>query len=387
MDELLESLTLDYPSSGAFRNIYFQPEKLQISSDSDKDIEISQNPVAECFYHTFKVVLPRPALEVKSLQLARMSIPNPQTSIPDTETIFWYYRVPASSVVPLNPALIFIPANLYFVRLLPSWYKQELNANSPTYGFNRYFSDYEDLATELVKSCSADPLQTFTSMFIPNDISLTYNQTTNKFSFVGNNVFVGGLYSYNYCSAGYLDPNVIQAQKTLATLSKLNDGFGPTPGQVYQINKTLNLRLGFTWDSANMNLFTKGDSGTTTGVNNVLAFRFRPPISFNVPATPANTTYSADTYANLVYTNCVNVFTQIITGSSTDSIRNTQLLASVPLNCQTLGITFYNPIISTPLAKVINQIYEIGIGLYTDTGEPYSLPNNAITSLEISLTY
>ena len=387
MDELIESLTLDYPENGAFRNIYFQPEKLQISSDSDKDIEISQNPVAECFYNTFKVVLPRPALEVKSLQLARMSIPNPQTSMPDTETIFWYYRVPASSVVPLNPALIFIPANLYFVRLLPSWYKPEINANSSTYGFNRYFSDYDDLASELVKSCSADPLQPYTSMFIPNDISLTYDAGTNKFSFVGNNVFMGNIYSYNYCSAGYLDANVIQAQKTLASLSKQYDGYGPTPGQVYQINKTLNLRLGFTWDSANMDLFTKGDSGTTNPVNNVLAFRFRPPISFNVFPAPANTTYSADTYANLVYTNCVNVYTQIITGASTDSVRNTQLLSCVPLNCQTLGITFYNPTISTPLTKVINQLYEIGIELYTDTGAPYSLPNNAITSLELSLTY
>jgi hypothetical protein len=154
----------------------------------------------------------------------------------------------------------------------------------------------------------------------------------------------------------------------------------------------LNLRLGFTWNGANLNLFSLGNQPTSTGINNVLAYRFRPPISFTV--TPPilgvlqiNTTYTAESYANLVYTNCVNLFASFVSGASTDSIRNTQLLASVPMNAQNLGITFYNPVIPKPLTKILPEIYQITIQMFTDTGEPYELPNSAITSVEFALTY
>jgi len=287
------------------------------------------------------------------------------------------------------------------VRLLPSWYKPELNPNTPLYGFNKTFADYQALNDELKKSCLNDPLDTYNSLFVPGDISLIYDPISNKFKFDGNNVYVDNAFTWEYISAGYLDPVVQEAQKELVALSQEFDSYGPYPPQAYQPYKTLNLRLGFTWDGANRNLYSIGGSATSSGVNDVLAYRFRPPISFVQPAPPSpglgalydpneiasDYTYTAETYANLVYTNCINVYCSFISGATTDSIRNTQLLAAVPMNAQNLGITFYNPVISNPLTKILDQIYEISVELYTDTGAPYSLPNSAVVSLELALTY
>jgi hypothetical protein len=392
MDQLLETFATEIPSSGPYRNYYYQPERIQVSSDADSNVNISADPNNECFYSQFTIQLPRPALEVKSIQLVRASIPNPQTCIPDQETTFWYYRVPASDLNPLNPAQVFYPGHLHMVRLLPSWYKQELNPDSNLYGFNQTFADYESLAAELKKSTLNDPLNTFSQLFIPGDISLVYDLSCNKFKFEGNNVFNGqGIFQYAYISAGYLDPNVYIAQKQLQLLSQEYDGFGPYPPQTYQQYKTLNLRLGFTWDGANRNLYSLGNIPTSSGVNNVLAYRFRPPISFTqnygASENPSDYIYTAETYANLVYTNCVNLFGNFISGSTTDSVQNTQLIACVPMNAQNLGITFYNPVISNPLTKILGEMYQINIQMFTDTGEQYSLPNSAITSMEFALTF
>jgi hypothetical protein len=281
------------------------------------------------------------------------------------------------------------------VRLLPSWYKKELNPDSSLYGFNQTFTDYGSLAAELKKATLNDPIAGFSPFFVPGDISLVYDLSSNKFQFQGNNVFNGqGTFQYAYISAGYLDPNIYIAQKQLQLLSQEYDGFGPYPPQAYQQHKTMNLRLGFTWDGANKNIYSYGNVPTSSGVNNVLAYRFRPPISFaqNLSLSlgtevASNYIYTAETYANLVYTNCVNLFGNFISGATTDSIQDTQLIASVPMNAQNLGITFYNPVISNPLTKILGQMYQINIQMFTDTGEPYSLPNSAITSMEFALTF
>ena len=395
MDQLLETIASERPESGPYRNYYFQPERIQVSSEADANVNVSGNPNNECFYSEFTIQLPRPALQVKSIQLVRASIPNPQTCIPDQETTFWYYRVPASDINPLNPSQVFYPGHLHMVRLLPSWYKQELNVDSSLYGFNQTFTDYQSLAAELQKSTLNDPINGYSPLFIPGDISLVYDTSGNKFKFEGNNVFTKTdppVFQYAYISAGYLDPNVYIAQKQLQLLSQEYDGYGPYPPQSYQQYKTLNLRLGFTWDGANRNLYSLGNVPTSSGVNNVLAYRFRPPIAFTQTLSlgaevPSNYIYTAETYANLVYTNTINLFGNFISGATTDSVQNTELIACVPMNAQNLGITFYNPVISNPLTKILGEMYQINIQMFTDTGQPYMLPNSAITSMEFALTF
>ena len=395
MDALLEQIISESPSVGPFRNYNFQPEKIQISSDSADNVSISQNPNQECFYSQYTVQLPRPALDIKGIQMSRASIPNPQTCIPDTESTFWYYKIPASSVSPtVDPNALFILDNLKMVRLLPSWYKPEfIQYSEGIYAFNKTFNTYQELNDALVLACTNDPIETHNTIFDSGDISLTYDPTLNKFQFIGNRVYENNVFTNVYVSAGYNDPVVQQGQVKLRLLSQEFDSFGPYPPQAFQLYKTLNLRLGFTWDGSNLNLYSVGSQPTSSGINDVLAYRFRPPISFvqppnNFQDTPAlDNTYTAESYANLVFTNCVNLFASFVAGASTDSIRNTQLLAAVPMNAQNLGITFYNPVIPKPLTKILPEIYQITIQMFTDTGEPYQLPNSAITSVEFALTY
>lgn len=77
-----------------FTSFVNQPERIQISSQEDIN-DYDQNTLTT--YFNFRVPLPRPALNVKSIQLARANIPNIVTNIPDTQTTFWYYALPQES--------------------------------------------------------------------------------------------------------------------------------------------------------------------------------------------------------------------------------------------------------------------------------------------------
>lgn len=89
-----------------YRSFINQPERIQISSLDDIN---DYDPATLTTYFNFRVRLPRPALNVKSLQLARANIPTCTTNIPDTECTFWYYTLPYVSngtireEDPLNP--------------------------------------------------------------------------------------------------------------------------------------------------------------------------------------------------------------------------------------------------------------------------------------------
>ena len=389
------------PTRPQYHSFYYQPERIQISSENNRDNQISQNAQQEEFFNSFSVSLPRPAINVKSLQLVRASIPNVVPNIPDTETTFWYYRVPAAVVNTFGN--IFNPAYLKFVRLLPSWYKPELNEINNNnggnyYAFNRTFDSYQDLATELAKACLRDPIndndpgQTF---FIPNDISITFNETQNKFVFTGNNALLPPVppappaVQFFYIAAGYTDPNVIAKAAQLQIESRLYDQFGLniTPQQ-FQPGQTLNLRLGFTWDGSNRILIASGDSP----INVTLAMRFRPtPTLIYTLGVPfwnfLATAYTAESYGDLVNTGVVNLYADIVSGSTTDSLRNTNLIAAVPMNASNLGVAFYNPVITNPLTKIQDQVYQLNIIMTDDKGLPFNIPNSATVSLEIAFTY
>ena len=584
--------------SNQIRSFTNQPERVNISSDSDISAVQSQDALDEQNFSSFKVNILRPFLDVKSIQLLRASIPNAVTNIPDEECTFWYYRLPnhkfagslslsivgvagysnatfttsdAGTITPLvtsrtlisitpsfpNPGTatyflsslaglangssvtiagvtpagyngtfiisdisipnvsfrvvnattgaanvasavvtqnitdtinwasvpysvvsstgvargffappstnggtvsiytsdtltggtvgtitrsgnLFISAPSYYyihmIRLLPSYYKTELfnssqgqDTNLPpasTYGFNKTFTDYQDLAAELAKSCANDPAYNLAQfggdpfpIFEPGDISITYNETLNKFIFTGNNAFVGAINFASYLSAGYEDPNlwvenpIVDGSSVISapSLSAYSIDF---PGdyyaiygiraQPYRINRTLNLRLGFTWNGLTSGLIFPINADNLIGQNGAASLlvsflnRLRPsPDYFTVLSSPLlNATnpstailYTADSYANLVYTNTVSIYADFTGGSTYDSITNTQLLACVPMNASNLGVTFYNATLNCPLTKISDQIYEIEIRMLTDTGAPYSIPNSCIVSLELALTY
>jgi len=196
--EIEEEQALNRKSGASvFRSMLNQPALVSISSANANSIGSSES------FSEFRVNLPRPILQVESLQLLNMNIPECTQNIPDTACVFWYYR--------LNPYYGDVPnpLNLYMVRLLPSYYKPEFGIGT-TYGLNHTFFDYQDVETELAKSCvrdlAADNLNTIITNggedeptppqylpevpFSPNDVEITFDETLNKFQMTGLNAYL-----------------------------------------------------------------------------------------------------------------------------------------------------------------------------------------------------
>jgi len=516
LDSLLGNLEENTTSKKkpAFHSFLNQPERVNISSDSDLSTVQAQFGIEEESFNSFRVAIIRPFLDVKSIQLLRASIPNAVTNIPDNECTFWYYRLPfcysgtititgrytsvafnTSGVITgstdtidfnlgtvntatgaflgsynvsdaafgTNTATIFNYAsppvsigtitvtnaskiiqqpstsNLYMNRLLPSYYKEELfdfsiykQAENPytTYGLNRTFGDYQSVLTELQKCSLRDPAYDtnnggtdlsgailMRNFFIPGDVTFSFNEQINRFRMTGNKAFVTAtspalnLGARRYLIAGFNDPNIVTKAEQLRILTAGISGvirsldFPAVPGasmngMPYILYKTLNLRLGFVWDGAFKSVIAIVDN-TVNGVQRSLLNRLRPilfdtiaseehvtaPGLLGITSPQFATVYTADTYANLVYTNTVSLYADFVGGATYDSITNTQLLACVPMNASNLGVTFYNSSLYCPLTKISDQIYEIEIRMLTDTGAPYTVPNSSIVSLELALTY
>ena len=190
LKELLSELENEIQFRKLDHNLYInQPTLITLSSDSTN--EKTMNITGDSFY-TFTCELKKPAIGAKSLQLLSANIPQAKgTSFSDTELIFPYYRIKwlrnvAGYIIYDEEPNI---NNLYYVRLLPSYYPSNIIPNADSYGFNKTFNSYLELSQELQKSCSNDLLYTNIgfSQFIPNDVLISYNSNENKFQIQGNN--------------------------------------------------------------------------------------------------------------------------------------------------------------------------------------------------------
>lgn len=166
-------------------------------------------------------------------------------------------------------------------------------------------------------------------------------------------------------------------------------------------NETLNKRLGFTWTGQNMLIpFEEIKRFPVGNLVTIFYNRLRPAPSYarsaiQVPllryspnlTTDQQATYTADAFCNMVYSSVVNIYTRILGGSTTDTIRNTNLLAIVPMNCGNLGVTFANNFIDNPLTKIDTDIYTIEVEFRTESGQPYWFSNNAVITLQLKLGY
>jgi hypothetical protein len=178
-------------------------------------------------------------------------------------------------------------------------------------------------------------------------------------------------------------------------------GIGGQPFNVAP-ERLLNSILGFTWNgvfnpSLLTNLPTNEVSINITGGAVSLYNRMRPVPTyqvtevnselFRVAASTATRTYTAEGYANLVYSSIVNIYTNVIGGSTLDTVRNTNLVATTSMNCGNLGIAFHGNYIDTPLQRVAGDINELTIELRDEVGEPFYLTNNAIMTATFKVTY
>lgn len=332
------------------------PERVSFRSDDD----VTNQSTAR--FYQFQNNLPTPVLDPKRCQMIRMTIPNAQVQIPDHSLSFWYYRR-ADTALPG-------PADLYCVRLFPSWYV-DTGALGYTPTINQYVNDPNELVTllNLASSVGGDDA-TRNPFWDADDITFSFDADTNRISFVGNTAT-----SY-YSPAGYNDPNVLSAMAGTATKGVITmDIQGQIRNQYFAPGYTLNLRLGYAL------------SGACAGMMSISSPNDYILANFANSWFGTDAVITADSFPNLVYTSVVYVLASFITNSSLTSQNNHNLLAVVPVDSASLGITNYICATSNLLTKISSTIQSVIIELRDEANEPYWLPDNASVSMEVSFSY
>jgi hypothetical protein len=442
LDEILDQLPTETRVDGPYRSVLFQPERLAISSNDDiqpsssvaesvsQDGALLPNVRPSEYFSQFRIRLPRPLINAKSIQLLSCVIPNAVQNIPDNSTFFFYYKLrnvalstkgawSAATDYDSGDIVTFMgntfaslqsnnmnyqPTGVqlgvwwtqitppvdttrpnYFditydhlqkVILSPSFFLPERTAGLLSeLAYNRTFTDYNDFLTS-INYCAA----TLPTASIPNDVSFQYSAVLNKFILVPNPAQITA--GYYYFPAGYEDPNVTFGLFLASQAAPTVD---------YRPNYTLNLRMGFTWNGL-LPSRVQQDPWTNTGLLQALFPFMRKADPILAPATYLAQQMTANSYGDLVNTSCVRVYTDITMGSTEDSISNTNisaegLLSIVPVNTTNLGVSFYQNNFSNPLTKIPPIIPEIGFRLTNDQGLPFYLPNSATVLLELAVTY
>lgn len=431
MDELLAQFPTHLAKQFKYNSFIYQPERISLNSRQSLQQPTIPNLQFESdYYYQFQCEMKSPVLELKTLELLRATIPNAVSSIPNTQTAFYYYRIPTTGAPNFLPDYSQLtPTNIRMVRLLSSFVYSPDNYLQPnTLGFNRTFQSYQDLVDELNKSTLVDPNFTFATwqpntaypaqttinynsvpyytangsagtavfntdaawqqtnqFFIPGDITFTYDQVMNKIKVQGNNYeTIGGYPQFYYLPVGYGDPNLYTFIDNIRKPQNqsgggLNEYTFPTNG-FYNLNR----RLGFLWNGK----YDPNPQPNTVSYNILVNHTFpkpnyQPPPAVWLPLV----NYTAEGYADLVYSANLYLFCDIIGGSTQDNLYDERLIAVLPLAASNLGVAFPENKISCPLTKISENIFQIRFTMRTDTGEPFWIPNNAYINVELKLSY
>lgn len=351
-------------SNELYKSYIYQPDRVSINSRQSPSFVIAKNDQDSETFSQFTVTLEKPLLQVKSLQLLRATIPNPQTSIPNTELIFFYYRIPKSGELPDYTQIT--AANIRMVRFLPDYVLAGAKTALNVYAFNTLFEDYQSVLPSLAKAVATDPI-TFavspTSYFIANDIVFDFNEEYSRFTWRGTDA------SYFYGAIGPDDPNIATF---VALLNTATATVFPNLVAPY-IGRTLNQRLGFTWNGNSPPL-------GSAAFNDFWSYRLRD-------GADADQIFIGNTYGNLVYTGNIYLYSSISGGSTQDTNSEAQLLAIIPNHTGALSIQFVESTLDCLLTKTAQNINQITIVMKTDTAQPLLLPNNALVNIELGLKY
>lgn len=342
----------------SYRSRVNQPERVFLNSSDDG---ANTNTYG---FNSFKCTFDTPVLGAKRTQLLRATIPNAFTNIPDYQLQFWYYQLATSTTAPSS-------VNLKCVRLYPSTYVPP--SGFTAYTQNRNITGPADLCTLLNAAASpggdSATYNVYWAGASAQDVSFSYSSTTNKITMTG---LTSGKY---YAIAGWNDPtvNTIMAGTAGTQLTIYNAGSGTTP-QPYALSYTLNLRVGYAISGQTIN--NQGTSTYNTLYANLTNQTFAQ-----------NAAIPADSYPNLVYTQCFYMYANIVSGSSLGSGGQHNLLTVMPNNAAPLAVAQYVAATINWLTKVPDNIHEIEIFLRDDANQPLNLPDNAQVNLELGFWY
>ena len=325
-----------------------QPERVFLSSSDDVTTSASGA------YSSFQINFKTPIIGAKRTQLLRATIPNIQVNIPDYCLVFWYYRLAA----PNTPLSL---ADLHCVRVLPANSTSALAGAPYNVPVNSYYNDPTALVVALNAAGNSADDATANPYFIAGDMQFAFDVNTKKISAIGQNA------TYYYVPAGWADPNVA----TAAQLISLTPGQAATPATVnqpYVNGYTLDLRLGFSLPG----LLSSANTNPYGGIF--------PPVQ-------GGNGYVAESYPDLVYSQCIYLYANIIPGSSLGSNGKHNLLSVVPSNAPSLAVINYTALMINWLTKVASEIYDIKIEMFDDANQPYFLPDGAQVNIEMAFWY
>jgi hypothetical protein len=356
-----------------YKSFLFQPERVSINSrisvQATSAAYLYQTQNFTRFSNNFKT----PLFHVKSMDLLRTTMSLPIPSIPNSQTVFAYYKIPIVGAGDYSPNYAALTvANMKMVRLLSTYVYSPSNYTATaaaTYGFNGIFSDYQDLVATLNKSCTADPNATaLNTYYVAGDISFSYDEVSQKIRFTGNNALDGnGRPLWYYVPVGFADPNLLTFQAALQAIL-------PFPLLQFQTNYTLNKRLGYLWNGVDV-------------ANEATSFMYPAPNFVSLPWTNYRNLYWAETFADLVHTQNIFLYCDVMGGSTQDTNLPDNLLAVIPVDKAQLGVQTYQSSMSCPLTKMVKNMYEMTISMKTDTGEDLFIPVSGFVNIEFALTY
>ena len=336
-----------------------QPERVFLNSSDD-----NQNPQTTGF-NSFRCTFDTPILGAKRCQMLRATVPNALVNIQDYQLMFWYWQLPTATTTPSD-------TYLKCVRLYPSWAVPAAGLGT-AYTKNRPVTGPADLVTLLNAAASpgGDSItyNPYWAGASAQDVSFAYNTQTLQITMTGLTA------SKYYAIAGYSDTVVNAANSGAGAQGAVQMNLITfLINQPFASQYTLNLRVGYA--QSGYSIDQRNDVNGNTRYANLTNSTFAQNAGIN-----------PDSFPNLVYTQCIYLYSNIVAGSSLGSGRQHDLLTVMSNNAAPLAVASYVSATLTWLTKVPDNIYEIEVRMYDDANQPLLLPDNAQVNLELAFWY
>jgi hypothetical protein len=332
-----------------------QPDRVSVDSFMDTTTQTNGQ------YNTFVNHAPNTALVgAKEVQLLRATIPYIQPSIPNYQTVLYYYKTASANDIP-------VANDLHAIRLYPSTY-------IPPSGFTDftlngvYPSPTQFVATLNAAAATGGDDNTLNTLWEADDVVFAFDATINKITMTGTDN------SSYYSLAGYNDP-LVQASQASNDIEIAN--FDTTTSrQPYLLGYTLNLRCGFACDGVNIPLGS-GTNLVSVKCANLTGTSFAGGLPI-----------VADSYPDLNYTGNVYVYSNIVANSGYGSVNKKNLLGVIPVDVPLGGLIQYlGHSADAKAKKVASEVYSIDIELRDDASQPFLLPDSANVNMELGFYY